>query len=119
MPNNQRQFNRIFYNSTVKLSDQYKTHNCQLIDISLNGCLLKFDTPWLGDLTNLTMVLELSSHIYITMQVKVTHIIDCVAGFQCEYIDIDSISQLRRLVELNLGDNQLLERDLKSLGQLK
>jgi hypothetical protein len=30
-------------------------------------------------------------------------------------IDIDSISQLRRMVELNLGDSEMLERDLSSL----
>jgi hypothetical protein len=38
-------------------------------------------------------------------------------GFVCQYIDLDSISHLRRLVELNLGDGSLLERELAALGE--
>jgi len=33
-----------------------------------------------------------------------------------QHIDLDSISHLRRLVELNLGDEALLERELAALG---
>ena len=38
-------------------------------------------------------------------------------GFVCRHIDVDSISHLRRLVELNLGDEALLERELAALGE--
>jgi hypothetical protein len=33
----------------------------------------------------------------------------------CESIDLDSITHLRRLVELNAGDPALLERELTAL----
>ncbi|VAX04921.1 hypothetical protein MNBD_GAMMA20-584, partial [hydrothermal vent metagenome] len=36
-------------------------------------------------------------------------------GFRCEHIDLESISHLRRLVELNLGDAKLLDRELSAL----
>jgi len=36
-------------------------------------------------------------------------------GIRCESIDLDSISHLRRLVELNLGDPELLNRELSAL----
>jgi hypothetical protein len=36
-------------------------------------------------------------------------------GLRCDRLDVDSMSHLRRLVELNLGDPALLERDLQSL----
>ena len=36
-------------------------------------------------------------------------------GLQCESIDLDSITHLRRLVELNAGDPALLDRELSSL----
>jgi hypothetical protein len=50
------------------------------------------------------------------MELTATHIVDNKVGFKCEHIDIDSITQLRRLVELNLGNSSLLERDLLSLS---
>jgi hypothetical protein len=37
------------------------------------------------------------------------------AGLLCLDIDIDSVTHLRRLVELNLGDSDLLERELSAL----
>ncbi len=35
--------------------------------------------------------------------------------FRCEHIDIDSITHLKRLIELNLGDEALLHRELAHL----
>jgi len=35
---------------------------------------------------------------------------------RCLSIDLDSITHLRRLLELNLGDPQLVERELLQLG---
>lgn len=118
--NNKRHFHRIFYNSDVTLSSKSSTIPCKLIDISLQGCLLRFDAPWNDPLEDLyTMKLELSEDTSITMQISVTHVIGNDAGFKCEHIDIDSISQLRRLVELNLGDSQMLERDFLALSEYK
>lgn len=37
------------------------------------------------------------------------------AGFQCVSIDLESATELRRLLELNLGDPALLERDIQAL----
>lgn len=114
-----RHFHRIFYNANVTLSSEDHTQPCKLIDISLKGCLLKFETPWsapLEDIYNLN--LHLSDEISIIMQISVAHVIGDEVGFKCEHIDIDSISQLRRLVELNLGDSDILERDLLALTAL-
>jgi len=115
-----RHFHRIFYRSEATLNNKSDTFPCSVIDISLKGCLLRFDTPWIEPLEDLyTLTLLLSDDVSITMQLTVTHVIGNDAGFKCEHIDIDSISQLRRLVELNLGDSDLLERDLLSLTDLK
>jgi hypothetical protein len=117
--NDKRHFHRIFYNSNATISSEDTTFNCQLIDISLKGCLVRFDKPWTESLENTyTLNLQLSPDINISMQVSVAHVIDNTVGFKCEHIDIDSISQLRRLVELNLGDSELLERDILALAEL-
>jgi len=114
--NEKRNFHRIFYNTDVTLTTESNTLPCKLVDISLKGCLLKFETPWTGNLERIyTLNLQLSDDLTINMQVSVAHVIDNEAGFKCEHIDIESISQLRRLVELNLGDSTILERDLLAL----
>lgn len=114
-----RHFHRIFYNSDATLSHGTSVTSCKIIDISLKGCLLQFDEPWNSPLEdNYSLNLQLSDDVKITMQLKVTHVIGNDAGFKCEHIDIDSISQLRRLVELNLGDSEMLERDLLALTAL-
>lgn len=113
-----RHFHRIFYNSNVTLSNESTAFPCELVDISLKGCLLRFDADWTGALEDLySLQLVLSDEVSITMQVSVAHVVGTDVGFKCEHIDIDSISQLRRLVELNLGDSELLERDLLALAE--
>ncbi len=122
MPDNtseKRHFHRIFYNSDVTISSDSNIYSCKLIDLSLQGCLLRFDTPWTHSADALyTLKLQLSEECDITMKLSVAHVVDNTVGFKCEHIDIDSISHLRRLVELNLGDSELLERDLLALAEL-
>jgi hypothetical protein len=52
------------------------------------------------------------------MDVAVVHIEDNETGLQCNAIDIDSISHLRRLIELNLGDSNQLNKELNQLSRL-
>ena len=112
-----REFHRIFYNSGAKLTTENQLLDCEIVDICLNGCLLRFNQAWNGNLEYLHKLdLELSEDNIISMELSAAHIIDNLVGFKCEHIDIESITQLRRLVELNLGDSQLLERDLMSLS---
>jgi len=111
-----RHFHRILYAAEAMLSCEEKTWNCKIIDLSLKGCLLSFELPWQEDADKLyTLTLHLSELSQIKMELSPTHVVDNKAGFKCEHIDIDSISELRRLVELNLGSSALLERDLLAL----
>ncbi|PPD49831.1 MAG: pilus assembly protein PilZ [Methylobacter sp.] len=112
-----RQFHRVIYKADATLSFDNKTWLCEIIDLSLKGCLLKFDFTWKEDLEKTyTLSLQLSEHQQIQMQLSTAHVIGNTAGFKCDHIDLDSISELRRLVELNLGDSSLLERDLQALA---
>lgn len=113
-----RQFHRIFCQRPALLTLNTQQWSCHIIDISLNGCLLKFITPWENntpDDTLYTLTLALSDDVTITLKLKINHVIEDKVGFKCEYIDLDSISSLRRLIELNLGDSRLLERDFLAL----
>lgn len=116
--NDNRHFNRILFTAEATLSCEEKTWNCEITDLSLKGCLLSFELPWEADMEKLyTLTLQLSEQVHIKMELTATHVVGNKVGFKCEHIDIDSISELRRLVELNLGSSALLERDLLALSE--
>ncbi|PKM12300.1 MAG: PilZ domain-containing protein [Gammaproteobacteria bacterium HGW-Gammaproteobacteria-3] len=118
MTSDKRAFHRIFYPADAVLSCDGSMWPCRLVDLSLQGCLLRFDHAWQENPEKIyTLTLNLSDEISITMALSLSHVIGNNAGFKCEHIDIDSITTLRRLVELNLGDSDLLERDLLALTE--
>ena len=54
----------------------------------------------------------------ISMTAGIAHVDGNRAGLLCRSIDLDSVTHLRRLIELQLGDPALLERDLAELIQV-
>ncbi len=120
LENNQekRRFHRIFYAADALLECAGTNYPCHVIDLSLKGCLLEFSEPWqdYSPETLYTLTLNLSDEISIIMNISVVHAVGNQIGFKCQHIDIDSISRLRRLVELNLGNSELLERELAALN---
>ena len=51
----------------------------------------------------------------IDIEGEVAHVEGSRIGLQCLVLDLESASTLRRLVELNLADPELLERNLAEL----
>jgi hypothetical protein len=114
-----RHFHRILYKDEAILNRDENTWHCEIIDLSLKGCLLRLELPWEEDPEKLyTLTLKLSEQAQIKMELTPTHVVGNKVGFKCEHIDLDSISELRRLVELNLGNSLLLERDLLALSNI-
>ena len=115
-----RRFHRIFYTAEAVLAgDDGQLYLCKIIDLSLKGCLLDFGQDWSGSQEKVyTLTLKLSDEVSIVMELGVVHAAGPQIGFKCLHIDIDSISTLRRLVELNLGDSELLERELAALSDV-
>lgn len=115
---NDRQYHRILYKAPAVLSCEEQAWPCEITDLSLKGCLLHFEFPWEENPEKIyTLTLYLTGQSTIKMALTATHVVGNNVGFKCEHIDIDSISELRRLVELNLGDSKLLERDLQALTE--
>lgn len=114
---NKRKFDRIQFNAVAKLQTNTQLLPCQLLDISLKGALLKLDGSLKADPTiPYTLIIELSdSTTIIKMDVQIIHEEADHLGVKCVHIDMDSISHLKRLVELNLGDPMLLERNIAAL----
>jgi hypothetical protein len=115
-----RHFTRIPIDSRAVLVCDDQQWDTLLLDISLKGALIERPqdfpaTP--GDNCILQMMLE-PQDVVITMQGSVVHSESTHLGFRCDAIDLESISHLKRLVELNLGDEALLERELTELASI-
>ncbi len=116
-----RQYHRVSFATTAKLSSDNQFFSCQIIDLSIQGVLLRAHgmvNAVLGTKYSLTIPLsetEEDSSSSISMKVTLAHNSPEKLGFRCESIDLESITHLRRIVELNSGDSQLLERDFESL----
>lgn len=86
-----------------------------LQDVSLKGALLNRPDDYSGH-TGEPCVLELLlGETTVSMQGCIVHSDANQIGFRCDHIDLDSITHLKRLVELNLGDEDALGRELHEL----
>lgn len=112
-----RRFHRVPFDASARIDTAQGHSNCTLIDISLKGMLLKRPkelTVQSGD--RAYCVLYLPGENAIEMDICVTHVNHDAFGCRWEHIDLDSLSHLKRLIELNLGAPELLQRELSQLG---
>lgn len=90
-----------------------------MVDLSLKGALLRLPARSAlkpGDPCLLSVSLaQLDVGIAMAGEVAHVELEGLRVGLLCRSIDIESITHLRRLLEINLGDAQLLERELKAL----
>ena len=112
-----RRYSRIAFESFAVLILDNRTINATLLDISLKGALLRLDTekmPEAGEYGTLQVHLD-DGQSRIEASVCVAYIQGQKLGLVCTGIDLDSVTHLTRLVELNLGSHELLERELSLL----
>nr|WP_298135928.1 PilZ domain-containing protein [uncultured Pseudomonas sp.] len=115
--NERRRFQRITFNAPTEIVQGARSWSAELHDISLKGLLVKRPAQWNGDPDHPYQAnIHLAEDACVKMEVVLTRSQGELLGFVCRHIDLDSISHLRRLVELNLGDESLLERELAALG---
>jgi hypothetical protein len=118
MTENRRQFSRIQFQTEARLSLPHGEWGVEVLDLSLKGALVRADRVLEDSVGNQgTLIVRLDEMgTVIHMEVTVSHQAGKDFGLVCREIDLDSITHLRRLVELNLGDEQLLERELSHLA---
>lgn len=111
-----RHFWRAVFHSSIRLTTHGGLSYAQLIDISLRGALVEVAEGWAGSKgDDCLLQLDLAVGAAISMWATVSHVDGRHIGLHCTSIDLDSITHLRRLVELNAGDPALLERELTAL----
>ena len=114
-----RHFWRVPFHSTAGLvGADGVAHAGRLHDLSLKGALFEVTDTWNGlPGEQCCLQVELSEDTPIHMQATVMHVEGRNIGLRCDEIDIDSITALRRVIELNAADPALLERELGALVQ--
>ncbi len=112
-----RRFSRITFHRPGELDVKIARATCEVLDVSLKGALVEVPVAFrtqVGGTCTLTIRLDAGEAV-IRMDGEIVHREGSQVGIRCVEIDLDSISHLRRLVELNLGDDELLHRELSAL----
>ncbi|MEZ9621874.1 PilZ domain-containing protein [Vibrio sp. 10N.222.55.A3] len=115
-----RQFSRVIYQVPTEISQGQVKVSGSVQDLSLHGLLiqcneskqLSHDVP-----VQVSFKLE-NSDINIQLEATIVSTINTSMRLRIEHLDIDSISHLKRLVELNVGDDELLYREIEHLTDL-
>lgn len=115
-----RHFSRIPFHADVQLHFQHvkDIQTAHLLDISLKGALVETKQPIVNSFKDkncsMTLVL-LEGGENITMEGRVVHQEGRLMGIESLHIDVDSMINLRRLAQLNLGDAKRVERELAEM----
>ncbi len=114
-----RLFSRVLFDAPCELQQGDLIWESQALDLSLQGVLLQKPdglNAQIGESFLIGIRLGDDTTI-INMTGALRHEEDGRLGFECLSMDLDSATHLRRLVELNLGDEAELHRELALLGQ--
>ncbi|CAM3810560.1 Cyclic diguanosine monophosphate-binding protein [Vibrio aerogenes CECT 7868] len=115
-----RRFSRIVYRTPALVTQNQIRIAATVRDLSLHGILLAVtDEPRFNPQKEVEIEFPIpDSEISIRMSAKIISMDDYVLRASIEHIDLESISHLRRLVELNVGNDDLLHRELEYLSDL-
>ncbi len=112
-----RTYSRIPFHAELIMQCGDIEWSCNLLDISLKGMLVEPPEDLDIDVNNpCGVALFLGEDAAIHSRVKIAHVINGNWGLEWLHIDVDGLKHLRRLLELNLSDPALLNRELAELG---
>ncbi|MFM2621238.1 PilZ domain-containing protein [Vibrio owensii] len=115
-----RRFSRIIYQVSALLEQGDLALQATIQDLSLHGLLLKAENASSLEPSRKVDVAFSFAQSEQVMQLtaNIISITDNEIRLKIANIDIDSISQLKRFIELNVGNNELLNRELEHLSDL-
>jgi len=121
MSDERRKFSRIHFDGACTLIFEKKLEHhdfeASMIDISLNGALICI-TPCIIDLEEEQVQLQLQlndSSTVLLLNGFVSHQQEKLLGIQFTKLSLETISHLKRLIELNVGDSQGIHREFTQL----
>lgn len=112
-----RKNSRVTFSAEIVMQSGNQEWSCNLLDISLKGMLVEPPEDLEIDITKpCALALFLGDETAIHARVQITRIKNETWGLEWLNIDVESLKHLRRLLELNLSDPALIERELADLG---
>lgn len=121
MTQERRRFSRILYSGDCFIKedppDPAFTLETKILDLSLNGALIHRPDEWTDEYNKEVILLFTLSGSDICLEIKgvICHSEEKVLGMKFISLPLESITHLKRLIELNLGDDALLHRELSQL----
>lgn len=111
-----RHYTRVNFASEAQIVQDDRHYDVKVIDISLNGILIESPEDYTLKTEQVVLIqVQLAGDINIEMRSKLVHNSNDLLGLQCISVDMESMSHLRRLMELNLEDPNAPERVLDEL----
>ncbi|WP_429884557.1 PilZ domain-containing protein [Geoalkalibacter halelectricus] len=111
-----RRFGRIPFGASVTLDIAGQIQEAKLLDLSLKGAKVNLagQDPELNTLCRLC--LTLTADLSLNFRARVVHKENGHIGLKFIESDPESFSHLLRLMELNSGDGDQIEREMQHLG---
>lgn len=112
-----RRFKRITFHRPAVLDLHTLRAECEVLDVSLKGALVEVGPtvrPKVGDTCSLVIRLDGGDSV-VRMDGEVAHVHGSHVGVKADEMELESVEHLRRLVEVNLGDEEELHRELAAL----
>ncbi len=115
-----RRFSRVVYQVPATLTQDDMFLDTTIQDLSLHGLLLRANSTdglLKGVLVDISFTLS-DSDVDITLEAEIVSFDDHEIRLKISHINIESISHLKRLIELNVGNDDLLHREIEHLSDL-
>jgi hypothetical protein len=110
----ERRFRRIPFEAEMQIAVGNHSWSCQLLDIALKGALLESAVPLplaLGTVASLSLPLP-GSAIVLAFEAELAHREGNRFGFKFLHENLETLTHLRTLLELNTGDPEGVRSEL-------
>ncbi len=110
---NQRQYRRIPFHADGEVQIAATVYPCELLDIALRGALFRAPHPLpvaIGEAARIKIILA-DNQLELTFGAELIHHNDDQYGFLFASEDVETLTHLRRLLELNFGDAEAAEQE--------
>lgn len=110
-----RNFQRISFDADVTVEQEDRCFHSKIIDISLGGILIQSPKVPIDEQTPCTIAIPLSDDIIIHLDAKPVYQSNSGLGFAIRPLELDDMVHLRRVLELNSDDIELIDRAFSAL----
>ena len=111
-----RRFRRIPFEAEVTLTVDQEVWSSELLDVAMKGAMVGTDTPLpftLGTECSLCITLP-GTPISLDFKAEMIHCEETRYGFKFVSEDLETLTHLRKLIELNTGDAEATRSELSA-----